>query len=160
MLKIQHRVTGGSASLVSRRCIHENVTPGIDRLRKVIFNQHIAMRYVFERIKTAIRIGYFKSIAYMAIADECIGSRIKHESAVDKHPVIVIPFILRFTGVCPYTVIAFDHIKWNINDGNLYFLGIGSVKSEGHPRIGFNARVPRAIEIVRRSMCRIGIKNG
>ena len=85
----------------------------------------------------------------MAVADECVRSRIDHESAVYKHPVIVIPFVLRFTGVRPNTVVAFDHIKRDIGDGNLHLLCVGSIKAERHPPIGFNARKLRSIEIVR-----------
>ena len=41
------------------------------------------------------------------------------------------------------------HVKRNIVDSNLHLLGIGGTKAEGHPRIGFNPRKLRSIEIVR-----------
>ena len=38
------------------------------------------------------------------------------------HSVVMIAFILRFTGVSPHAVAAFDHIMCNVSDGNLNLL--------------------------------------
>jgi hypothetical protein len=91
------------------------------------------VRHIFQLVKTAIRIRYFKAVAHMAIAHERIGGRVNNDYPVNYHPVVVIPFVLRFTGICPDTVRPFYHVKRDIHNGYLNFLRIRGIKTESDP---------------------------
>ena len=62
VLQIQHRVARGGVGLISRRGIHEDVTPGIGCLGKVVLDEHIAVRHIFQVIKIDAGSGISKPL--------------------------------------------------------------------------------------------------
>src|ERR1035438_9488255 len=48
MLQIEHGITRFQIGVIARRRIYVNVTPCIDRLGEVVFDLHVAVRYILE----------------------------------------------------------------------------------------------------------------